>query len=193
MGRVCAGTALPASPERRGFGGTGTTLRPLSGALLLAPPSFCDGHSPSHTRTCGSVTQPHGTPAAPGAAPALTSPLPGGVPSIPAPGDATPERPAGLAGGVPERPREPRAVEGIPRGPLIGQRGLTDALGARRLAGGVLGLGGVTAARRGSPGRGDTAGGRRARGLSPPVSGPAEPGCAGRAPCLNIDIHRCVK
>lgn len=98
VGRVCAGTALPAPPERRGFGGTGTTLRPLFGALLLAPPPFCEGLSPSHTRTCGSVTQPHGTTAAPGAAPALTAPLPAGVPPIPAQGDATPERPAGLGG-----------------------------------------------------------------------------------------------
>lgn len=116
MGSVCAGTALPAPPERRGFGGTGTTLRPLSGALLLAPPSFCDGHSPSHTRTCGSVTQPHGTPAAPGAAPALTSPLPGGVPSIPAPGDATPERPAGLGGGGPRAPPGASSRRGDPAG-----------------------------------------------------------------------------
>lgn len=74
-------------------------------------------------------------------------------------------------GGVPERPPGASSRRGDPAGarrpPLIGQRGLTGALGARGLAGGAVGLGVVTAARSTGLPRARGRGGRRARGARP--------------------------
>lgn len=138
-----------APPGRWGFAGTGTT-----------PGSFlCSGLyswrllrlAPSHTRASDSVTRPHGTP---GPAPALHGPA--GVPHSPT-RDAAPERPAGL-GGPEAAPASLEPSRGSRRGraarPSLASAGLTGARGARPLAGGALGPGVVTGARRGSPGRG---------------------------------------
>lgn len=162
--RKCAGAALPAPPERCGFAGTGTTLRPLFGALLLEPPPLCEDLAPSHTRTRGSVTQPHGTTAAPGAVPTLHVPAPRGFPPLPRARGCEPGA-AGGAGGVPERPPGASSRRGDPAGaappaPHWSARADGRARGSR------IGWRGGRAwcrhqARRGSPGRGDTAGGGR--------------------------------